>query len=153
MSVLEEISAYNRNDYQRDNFDSFLKKVSFKYEIPSIHVTGTNGKGSTCNYINNIYISSGKKVGLFISPFFISMLDMIRVNNEYISKDVAELLSKAVKNYRYIDNSTVSVNSLIKIDEIDKLIKLYKEDGIIVFNDLDGINMHDDNFKKKFVAA
>ena len=58
MSVLEEISAYNRNDYQRDNFDSFLKKVSFKYDIPSIHVTGTNGKGSTCNYINNIYSCS-----------------------------------------------------------------------------------------------
>ena len=99
MSVLEEISAYNRNDYQRDNFDSFLKKVSFKYDIPSIHVTGTNGKGSTCNYINNIYISSGKKVGLFISPCFISMLDMIRVNNEYISLNYVEKIFKEYKKY------------------------------------------------------
>ena len=54
MSVLEEINSYNRNDYQRDNFDAFLRKIGFKFDIPSIHVSGTNGKGSTCNYINNI---------------------------------------------------------------------------------------------------
>lgn len=99
MSVLEEISAYNRNDYQRDNFDSFLKKVSFKYSVPSIHVTGTNGKGSTCNYINNIYIASGRKVGLFISPCYESILDMIRVNNEYISLSYVEKIFKEYKKY------------------------------------------------------
>ncbi len=99
MSVLENISAYNRNDYQRDNFDSFLKKISFKYDIPSIHVTGTNGKGSTCNYINNIYISSGRKVGLFLSPCYESMLDMIRVNNEYIPLSYVEEIFKEYKKY------------------------------------------------------
>ena len=54
MSLVEEIALRNRLDYQRDNFDAFLKKVGFSYNVPSIHVTGTNGKGSTCNYINNI---------------------------------------------------------------------------------------------------
>lgn len=99
MSVLEEISSYSRNDYQRDNFDSFLKKVSFKYEIPSIHVTGTNGKGSTCNYINNIYIASNRKVGLFISPCYESMLDMIRVNNDFIPLSYVEEIFKEYKKY------------------------------------------------------
>ena len=99
MNVLEEINNYNRNDYQRDNFDAFLRKVSFKYDIPSIHVTGTNGKGSTCNYINNIYIASGKKVGLFVSPCYESILDMIRVNNEYISIDYVEKIFNEYKKY------------------------------------------------------
>ena len=85
MSVLDKIASYNRNDYQRDNFDAFLRKVNFNYNIPSIHVTGTNGKGSTCNYINNIYLANNKKVGLFLSPCYQSTLDMIRVNNEFIS--------------------------------------------------------------------
>ena len=99
MSVLEEINSYNRNDYQRDNFDAFLRKIGFKYDIPSIHVSGTNGKGSTCNYINNIYIASGRKVGLFISPCYESMLDMIRVNNEFISIGYVENIFKEYKKY------------------------------------------------------
>ncbi len=99
MSVLEEINTYNRNDYQRDNFDAFLRKIGFKYDIPSIHVSGTNGKGSTCNYMNNIYIASGRKVGLFISPCYESMLDMIRVNNEFISISYVENIFKEYKKY------------------------------------------------------
>ena len=99
MSVLEEINSYNRNDYQRDNFDAFLRKIGFKYDIPSIHVSGTNGKGSTCNYINNIYIASQRKVGLFISPCYESMLDMIRVNNEFISISYVENIFKEYKKY------------------------------------------------------
>lgn len=97
MSVLDEINSYARNDYQRDNFDAFLRKVDFQYNIPSIHVAGTNGKGSTCNYINNIYISSGRKVGLFISPCYTSIVDMIRVNNNFISIDFIEAIFKEYK--------------------------------------------------------
>lgn len=99
MSVLESIASYNRNDYQRDNFDAFLRKVDFKYSVPSIHVTGTNGKGSTCNYINNIYLASGRKVGLFLSPCYESMLDMIRVNNEYIPMEYVEKVFNEYKKY------------------------------------------------------
>ena len=32
-----------------------------------IHVAGTNGKGSVCNFLNNLLIETGKKTGLFIS--------------------------------------------------------------------------------------
>ena len=99
MSILEEINSYSRNDYQRDNFDAFLRKVGFVYTIPSIHVTGTNGKGSTCNYINNIYLASGRKVGLFISPCFESIIDMIRVNNEFIPLGFIEDIFKEYKKY------------------------------------------------------
>lgn len=99
MSVLESIASYNRNDYQRDNFDAFLRKVDFKYSVPSIHVTGTNGKGSTCNYISNIYLASGRKVGLFLSPCYESMLDMIRVNNEYIPMEYVEKVFNEYKKY------------------------------------------------------
>ena len=43
-----------KDDYQRENFDDFLKKVGFKYNVPSIHIAGSNGKGSTANYLANI---------------------------------------------------------------------------------------------------
>ena len=37
--------------------------------IKTIHVAGTNGKGSVCNMIYNIYKKNGYKVGLFTSTF------------------------------------------------------------------------------------
>ena len=64
-AYFEEI---NRDDYQREDFDDFLKKVNFKYNVPSIHIAGSNGKGSTANYLARIYRAYGLKVGLFTSP-------------------------------------------------------------------------------------
>lgn len=97
MNVFEEINSYNRNDYQRDNFDSFLDKVGFKFKVPAVHVTGTNGKGSVCNYISNIYLQSGRKVGLYNSPCSKDILDMIKINNVNIS---LEELSSIFNEYR-----------------------------------------------------
>ena len=116
MSVLEEIASYKRDDYQRDNFDSFLKKAGFSYTIPSIHVAGTNGKGSVCNYINNIYIANGKKVGLFISPAEKSLLDMIRVNNNNISlEDVEKIFKEYRKYFDKYDLSSFEITTFIAL--------------------------------------
>ena len=77
-----------KEDYQRENFDDFLKKVNFKYSIPSIHIAGSNGKGSTANYLANIYKAHGLKVGLFISPYLNDVNEMISINGNKISDDV-----------------------------------------------------------------
>ena len=37
--------------YSRENYDKYLKKEGFVFDIPSIHITGTNGKGSTAKYL------------------------------------------------------------------------------------------------------
>ena len=76
-----------KEDYQRENFDDFLKKVNFKYSIPSIHIAGSNGKGSTANYLANIYKAHGLKVGLFISPYLNDVDEMISINGNNISDD------------------------------------------------------------------
>ena len=77
----------SRDDYQRENFDDFLKKVNFKYNVPSIHIAGSNGKGSTANYLANIYKNHGLKVGLFISPYLNDVNEMISINGINISDD------------------------------------------------------------------
>ena len=76
-----------KEDYQRENFDDFLKKVNFKYTVPSIHIAGSNGKGSTANYLANIYKTHGLKVGLFISPYLNDVNEMISINGNNISDD------------------------------------------------------------------
>lgn len=86
-----------RTDYQRDNFEKFLKKVSFSYNIPSIHIAGSNGKGSVATYLARIYKEAGYKVGLYTSPYFYSMNEMIEINGEYI-KD--EEVKKYINEYK-----------------------------------------------------
>lgn len=81
MSLSEMIYSFEVDDFQRENFDSFLKKVSFKYDIPSIHISGTNGKSVTASILSNIYRSSGLKVGLFISSNYKrDISEMIQIN-------------------------------------------------------------------------
>lgn len=55
--------------------------------LKMIHVTGTNGKGSTTAYIRQILIDNGFKVGSFTSPFIVKFNDRICINGEMISDD------------------------------------------------------------------
>ena len=49
---------------------------------PSIHIAGTNGKGSTAAYCASLLQASGLKVGLFTSPHIFDFSERIRVNGE-----------------------------------------------------------------------
>src|ERR1043166_7430314 len=52
-----------------------------------IHVAGTNGKGSTCAMLENIYRAAGWRVGLFTSPHLVSFRERIQIDRELISED------------------------------------------------------------------
>jgi dihydrofolate synthase/folylpolyglutamate synthase len=54
--------------------------------FPSIHIAGTNGKGSTSAIIASVLRTSGLKVGLFTSPHLVSFTERIRVNDEEITE-------------------------------------------------------------------
>lgn len=98
------ISNLRKGEYQRDNFDSFLNKIKFSYDIPSIHIAGSNGKGSVGNYLNNIYLDKGYKVGYFFSPYYLDMLEMILIDNNKIDLDYIDKIitnyDKYIKKYR-----------------------------------------------------
>ena len=90
MSKIDLKTYFNeiqRDDYQRENFDDFLKKVSFEYHVPSIHIAGSNGKGTTANYLANIYQAHGLKVGLFTSPYLDVVNEMIKINGKPIDDE------------------------------------------------------------------
>ena len=53
----------------------------------TIHLAGTNGKGSTAAIINSILIANGYKVGLYTSPHLISFNERIRVNGATITDE------------------------------------------------------------------
>jgi dihydrofolate synthase / folylpolyglutamate synthase len=55
--------------------------------FPSIHVAGTNGKGSTCHMLASILQSAGYKTGLFTSPHLKDFTERIRVNGKELTHD------------------------------------------------------------------
>ena len=64
---------------------------------PIIHVTGTNGKGSTIAFMRELFVSHGKKVGTFTSPHIVSIHDRICINGQPISDDDFIRLAEQVK--------------------------------------------------------
>ena len=52
---------------------------------PIIHVTGTNGKGSTIAFMRELFVAHGKRVGTFTSPHIVSIHDRICINGNPIS--------------------------------------------------------------------
>ena len=54
------------------------------YQI--LHVAGTNGKGSTCTFLDSICRESGLRSGKFISPHLNSIRERIVINNKIINK-------------------------------------------------------------------
>lgn len=86
--VLDFFKNLRKDDYQKDNFDNFLNKVKFDYDIPSIHIGGTNGKGTTLECLYKcLYKMNKYKVGKFTSPYNVSPLESIVINEKCISID------------------------------------------------------------------
>lgn len=64
-------------------------------DIKTIHVAGTNGKGSTCAMIDSILRSANFCVGLYTSPYIEIFNERIQVNGKNISNsDLARLTTK-----------------------------------------------------------
>lgn len=63
-------------------------------QFKSIHVAGTNGKGSTSHSLASIFQAAGYKTGLYTSPHLKSFTERIRINGQEINKeDVVEFVA------------------------------------------------------------
>lgn len=56
--------------------------------IPCIHIAGTNGKGSTLNYMRSILQEANYRIGTFTSPYLEVHFDRIRINDQNIDAEV-----------------------------------------------------------------
>ncbi len=66
---------------------AFLDELGdFSYSIPTVHVAGTNGKGSVCAYLRAALEANGLTVGMFTSPHLVTMRERFMINNEMISE-------------------------------------------------------------------
>ena len=90
LKILDSLYLLNRRGIKLglnhiEQFLYYLNNPQNNFKI--IHVAGTNGKGSTCAYIESILRNSGYKVGLYTSPHLIKFNERIKVNNTLIKDE------------------------------------------------------------------
>ena len=88
---------------QTRKFYEFLGKPGKNVNL--VHVAGTNGKGSTCAYMNSVLTEAGYKVGMFTSPHLVSVRERMRINNSLISEqEFVEVYVKLVEKLEKYGN-------------------------------------------------
>ena len=66
-------------------------------DYPIIHVTGTNGKGSTIAMLSSLFVHHGQRVGAFVSPHLIDYTDRFLVNGNVMPEEEFEIVGKFVQ--------------------------------------------------------
>ena len=111
------------------NFRSGLDRMSQAVSLlnhpeenyPIIHVTGTNGKGSTIAFMSQLFVQHEKKVGTFTSPHMASVHDRICINHEPISDEDFTRLGRQVQE---MEKQLRPMHNLLSYFEILTLMAL-----------------------------
>lgn len=92
----------------------------------SIHIAGTNGKGSTSHMLASILHSAGYRVGLFTSPHLVDFRERIRVDQTMISQEfvtafVQEMQEKLPKGFSpsFFEYTTAMAFSYFRSRQVD----------------------------------
>ena len=96
---------------------------------PIIHVTGTNGKGSTIAFMRELFVAHGKKVGTFTSPHIISIHDRICINGQPIADEDFIRIANQVKE---MEKTLLETHDQLSFFELLTLIALayFREKGV-----------------------
>ena len=88
-------SAYKADLAATLNLAKYLKNPEKSFK--SIHVAGTNGKGSTSHMLASVFQEAGYKTGLYTSPHLKDFRERIKINGQMISE---QYVSNFVQNHR-----------------------------------------------------
>ena len=77
--------AYKPDLSRMEDFFSYLQHP--QYQIKTIHIAGTNGKGSTAHMMASVLQQHGFQVGLYTSPHLKDFRERIKINGHFIEKD------------------------------------------------------------------
>jgi len=103
--------------YQRVGKSAFKKDLSNTLKLAehldhpenkfrSIHVAGTNGKGSVSHMLASIFQEAGYKTGLYTSPHLKDFRERIRINGEVISEE--EVIGFIAENQNFLESNRLS---------------------------------------------
>lgn len=67
--------------------DALVELGQPQFAVPCVHIAGTNGKGSTTNFLRSVLQEAGYRVGSFTSPHLEVHNDRIRINDIFITDE------------------------------------------------------------------
>ena len=104
--------------YDLKNITSLLNYLGNPQDkYPTIHIAGTNGKGSVSSVINSVLIESGCNSGLYTSPHITDFRERILVNGKFISKEfIIKSVNKLYPEIQKTGPSFFEVTTAIAFD-------------------------------------
>lgn len=108
-------AAYKANLDTTLALDAYFNHPHKKFK--SIHVAGTNGKGSVSHTIASVLQSAGYKVGLYTSPHLRDFRERIKVNGELVTKDyVVDFVRKHQRKFEELRPSFFEMTVAMAFD-------------------------------------
>lgn len=108
-------AAYKDNLNNSKALDSLLGHPHMAF--PTVHIAGTNGKGSVSNMLAATLQTAGYRTGLFTSPHLKDFRERIRVNGKMISKSyVTAFVTKYIKQFKHIQPSFFEWTTALAFD-------------------------------------
>jgi dihydrofolate synthase/folylpolyglutamate synthase len=108
--------------YDLSNIQNLCEVYHFPYSLyKTIHVAGTNGKGSVSHQVASILQSAGYKVGLYSSPHIIDFRERIKVNGQMIDRDfVVDFVSNSLPLWEKFKPSFFELTTLMAFEYFAK---------------------------------
>jgi len=110
---------------QTRKFYEFLGKPGKNSTM--VHVAGTNGKGSTCAYMNSVLTEAGYRVGMFTSPHLVSVRERIRIGHTLISEQEFEACFRRLMKFLDDYNANWSDDNMCAIQNNNSTNKTYDD--------------------------
>ena len=114
---VDQVTEYIYNMNQKTERNSRLSRIRSilsalgnpHEQFRSIHIAGSNGKGSTLNALKEILMAEGLRVGSFISPHLEVVNERMMINNQMITDD--QLIQYMNELYPYLQEGQVGEGS------------------------------------------
>jgi dihydrofolate synthase/folylpolyglutamate synthase len=103
--------------YQREGKSAFKKDLTNiksickilgnpQDQIKTLHIAGTNGKGSTAHMLSSVFQEAGYKTGLYTSPHLKDFRERVKINGQMISEnEVIKFVDEQFENFKKISPS------------------------------------------------
>ena len=86
-------------------------------QFPSIHIAGTNGKGSSTHLIGAMLQASGLKVGLYTSPHYKDFRERVKINGKLITKKhIIDFVEKHKNTFEEVKPSFFEISVALAFD-------------------------------------
>lgn len=128
LSYLETAHSSGLIDMGLERVGEVKKRMDLTPQCPVVVVAGTNGKGSVCAYLTQIYKQAGYKVGTLTSPHILRFNERIAVNAEPVSDETIVAAFERIEKARgeisltYFEFNTLAAVDVFMHENVDVMV-------------------------------